>query len=366
MVDWVRLGADMEEMATRSLQGARRVGGLGRPMVVQPYRGFVAQGVAHVRARVREAPVFEAAADSLRIDATLVANLLRWVVLDLPGVSVEVSVAGHSVTAISNQEGFIVAKVPVGDLAPGWHTVDFAATDRDGGEVTAHGRVVHPNPSAPTAIITDIDDTILRTGITEGMKSVQRTLLRDAHGRKPIPGMPSLYRGLARGTGDHAEATVFYVSAAPWNLYEMFVQFLQIRGFPCGPLFLTDWRPGSTVEGEDVPKVGHKMARIRRLLDSYPELSFVLVGDTGEADAAVYQRFLDSDGGRIAAALLREVEAPINPLRLLDRGHKEIALDTRAPIECEDALQMAQVALQLGLIDDLTVEEVATELGARL
>lgn len=366
MVDWLRLGADAEQLATRAIQGGKRLSGHLRPMTIRVYRGFVADGVAHVRARVLEEPRFDAAAESLRIDASVYANLMRWVVLDLPGVDVTVSMGEVEQTVRSDADGFVNARLPVGDVPPGWHAVRLWAQDEDGRPVTAHGRVVRPDPASQLAVITDIDDTILRTGMTEGMRSIARTLLRDAHGRKPIPGMPSLYRGLARGTGDHAEATVFYVSAAPWNLYEMFVQFLQIRGFPRGPLFLTDWRPGSTVEGEDVPKVGHKMARIRRLLDSYPELSFVLVGDTGEADAAVYQRFLDSDGGRIAAALLREVEAPINPLRLLDRGHKEIALDTRAPIECEDALQMAQVAMQLGLIDDLTVEEVATELGARL
>jgi hypothetical protein len=35
-------------------------------------------------------------------------------------------------------------------------------------------------------------------------------------------------------------------------------------------------------------------------------------------------------------------------------------------LTCRDALHMAQVAEQLGLIDGLTVEEVQTEMGARL
>ena len=123
--------------------------------------------------------------------------------------------------------------------------MDFRATDHDGSEVHAYGRVVRPDPASQVAFISDIDDTILRTGMTEGLRSIQRTILRDAHGRKPIPGMPSLYRGLARGgERTHPESTFFYVSASPWNLYDMLIQFLAIRGFPRGPLLLTDWRPG--------------------------------------------------------------------------------------------------------------------------
>ena len=182
MVDWVRLGADMEELATQTLKGAKRVTGILRPMTIQPYRGFVVDGVANVRARVREEQRFEYADDALRIDATLAANLLRWVVLDMPGVPVDVSIAGATQTATSNADGFVIAKIPVGDLAPGWHTVHFSAVDSDGRAGAANGRVVVPDPASKIAVVTDIDDTILRTGMTEGLKAVQRTLLRDAHG----------------------------------------------------------------------------------------------------------------------------------------------------------------------------------------
>ena len=368
MVEWVRLGADMEELATQTLKGAKRVSGMLRPMTIQAYRGFVVDGVATVRARVREEQRFESPDEGLRIDATLAANLLRWVVLDMPGVQVDISIGEQTVTAASNEDGFVIAKVPVGDLAPGWHTVHLTAADKDGRTVVAHGRVVVPDPASRVAVISDIDDTILRTGMTEGIKAVQRTLLRDAHGRRPISGMPSLYRGLARGTGGRPESTFFYVSSTPWNLYDMLVQFLQLRGFPRGPLFLTDWRPGKKQpEGEDMQYRGHKRARIRRLLDAYPELTLVLIGDSGEHDREIYGEFLQSDADRIAAVLIRDVRAPSPKERLLGGGSGDAPLQTEddGVIVCRGVLQMAWAALELGLIDDLTVEEVQVELGAR-
>lgn len=361
MVDWLRLGADAEELATRAIQGGKRLSGRLRPMTIRPYRGFVADGVAHVRARVAEEPRFDASG-GLRIDAMVYANLMRWVVLDVPGIEVTVRLGEVEATARTDQNGFVVAKLPVGDLPPGWHTVELAAVD-EGGTVSAQGRVVRPDPASRIGVISDIDDTILRTGMTEGLRSVQRTLLRDAHGRAPVPGMPSLYRGLARGTGGRPESTFFYVSSSPWNLYEMLVQFLALRGFPRGPLFLTDWRPGPLQSGEGTENPGHKRARIRRILDAYPELSFVLVGDDGEADPTIYRDVLRSDPDRVAAALVRSVRGVGGR-----RARRVSALSTapRSVLTCADSEHMARVAEQLGLVDGLTVDEVRTELGARL
>jgi phosphatidate phosphatase APP1 len=362
MVDWLRLGADAEELATRAIQGGKRLSGHLRPVTIRAYRGFVADGVAHVRARVLEEPRFDSAAESLRIDAAVYANLMRWVVLDVPGVDVTVSLGDVEVTAHSDHEGFVNARLPVGDLAPGWHAVHLRTQDVDGRPVVAHARVVQPHPASAVAVISDIDDTILRTGMTEGMRSIGRTLLRDAHSRKPIPGTPSLYRGLARGSGGRPESTFFYVSSSPWNLYDMLVQFLGLRGFPRGPLFLTDWRPGPTL-GSQPENPGHKRARIRRIIDAYPELSFVLVGDDGEADPAIYQQFLRSDPDRIRVAMVRSVRGEAGR-----KARTVESLPTRptSVLTCSDAEHMARIAHRLGLVDELTVEEVQTELGSRL
>jgi phosphatidate phosphatase APP1 len=362
MVDWLQFGADAEELATRALQSGKRISGRLRPMSIRPYRGWIADGVAHVRARVLESPRFDAAADGLSLDSTIYANLMRWVVLDLPGIEVRITMGEHSATAHTDQNGFVVAKLPVGDVAPGWHRVNFWAV-AEGREVVAQGRVVQPHPDSEIAFISDIDDTILRTGITEGLRSIQRTVLRDAHGRKPIPGMPSLYRGLARGAKNRPESTFFYVSASPWNLYDMLIQFLAIRGFPRGPLLLTDWRPGPTMPGTPKESPGHKRSRIRRILDSYPELQFALIGDDGEADPAIFGEFLKSDRDRIEVAMVRSVHGSSTRDA---RDPSRISGKPRRVVTCSNSLQMARVAEHLGLIDGLSIEEVMTEMGQRL
>ena len=108
---------------------------------------------------------------------------------------------------------------------------------------------------------------------------------------------------------------------------------------------------------------GHKHARIRRILDAYPDLTFVLIGDSGEHDAQVYQDFLDSDPDRILVAFIKDVSVK-NPV--LDSDDPDVLPDTSALVVVRDSIQMAKIAQRLGLIDSLTVEEVITEIDARV
>ena len=45
-------------------------------------------------------------------------------------------------------------------------------------------------------MISDIDDTILVSGLTEGLTAVKQALLRDANTRSAVRGMASLYLSL--------------------------------------------------------------------------------------------------------------------------------------------------------------------------
>ena len=64
-------------------------------------------------------------------------------------------------------------------------------------------------------------------------------------------------------------------------------EFIALRGFPRGPLLLTDWGPGRAgflrVAAEE-----HKRALIRQVLEDHPGLGVVLVGDTGQLDPEIY------------------------------------------------------------------------------
>ena len=156
--------------------------------------------------------------------------------------------------------------------------------------------MLKPAAKAPFAVISDIDDTILVSGLTEGLTALKQTLLRDANTRSAVRGMASLYRGLTRGVPGPSGArkpspAFFYVSTGSWSFYEMLQQFIQLRPsrVPCSS-------PSGARLSAMCAGAEHKRMAIRRLFQAYPDTDFVLIGDSGQRDALTYE----GDGPRVS------------------------------------------------------------------
>ena len=219
---------------------------------------------------------------------------------ELPGVPLLITVAGSTVSTFSDSEGYFVASVQPGldELDTPWTTgtVELGGdyrglTDRHPTEC----EVRVPGQDAGFGIISDIDDTILETGVQRVARMVRQTLTGSALTRAPFPGAAELYRDLTDGRNP-----IFYVSSSPWNLHAFMVAFLRHRGFPMGPVLLRDLL--GTTGGRE-----QKHVRIREVLDLHPGLPFVLIGDSGEKDPEIYADIVQAYPGRILAVYIREV-----------------------------------------------------------
>ena len=100
---------------------------------------------------------------------------------------------------------------------------------------------------------------------------------------------------------------IFYVSSSPWNLYDLLDDFLELNAIPAGPIFLRDI---GTDTGKFIktPGHGHKLERARTLIARNPQLRWVLLGDSGQADAELYAEAAQEFGDRIAAIYIRDVD----------------------------------------------------------
>jgi phosphatidate phosphatase APP1 len=128
-------------------------------------------------------------------------------------------------------------------------------------------------------------------------------LLENARTRLPFAGVAAFYRALHEGTGG-AHNPIFYVSSSPWNLYDVITGFLEAEEIPAGPLLLRDWDLGLSLLRNEA----HKSAHIREILETYPGLRFILVGDSTQEDPEIYARVVAAHPGRILAAYIRNVE----------------------------------------------------------
>jgi phosphatidate phosphatase APP1 len=359
--------AGVESGLTKRRREQKIKSGAFRGLHVVVYRGFVADDVAKVRVRVVEAP--ELPGDS-RIPYWEVAqsNLRRHAAMCIIGAEVTLRIGTHSATEITDNRGFANFSMPVPGMRVGWHEAHAVTTPiEDGESSSATGRVVKPSLKAPFLVISDIDDTILLTGLTEGAAMVARTVLREASQRAAIPGMASLYRGLARGLPSRSgsrkpEPTFFYVSTGTWSFYPTLQEFMQLRGFPQGPMFLTDWGPTERYLRRSGAE--HKRTAIRRLIEAYPDMPFVLIGDSGQRDPLTYEEMAREFPGRVTLIIIRQVGDDDDERNAELRSHAAQLRADGIPLHLvRDAVQAATLAHDTGLCDEETLVEVRTEPG---
>ncbi|CAM3658272.1 App1 family protein [Nocardioides zeicaulis] len=280
-----------------------RPGRRGRPPAHFRIETYLAHGGPQgtvVRGRVLDNPLEREAEEDEGARAAARRTLGTFLTNELPDVPLRVTVAGTTVETRTDRDGYFVVRVPTDPaaLVSPWTdgTIELAEAYR-GIEPprSAPVRVRVPDASARFGVVTDIDDTILVTGVQRVRQMLVQTFTGSALTRMPFPGAVALYRDLAAGVNP-----VFYVSSSPWNLHSFLLGFLRHRGFPLGPVLLRDLL--GTRAGRE-----QKHQRIREVLAMHPDLSFVLLGDSGENDPRVYADIVREHPGRILAVYIREV-----------------------------------------------------------
>jgi phosphatidate phosphatase APP1 len=149
------------------------------------------------------------------------------------------------------------------------------------------------------SVVSDIDDTIKISDVTDRSELLANTFLREF---RDVPGMASLYREWA------ADGAVFhYVSSSPWQLYPDLSEFLEAKGFPRGSYHLKSFRLKDTSFFSlfSSPEKS-KPETIEPLLEAFPDRRFILVGDSGEKDPEVYGRIARNYPGQVLQILIRD------------------------------------------------------------
>ena len=332
-----------------------------QPRHIAAYRGFGDASGIEFSGRVlaerpqggpkEEAPWWDNLLDTYRrFESDEVPNL---------PLRLHVGAAVHDTT--TDHEGYYRADLPnSAPVAEGLWT-HIMATLADGSLPTP--QPILQVPMGPgIGVISDIDDTVLQSGIVHWKTAAQLTFLHNARTRKPLDGVARLYHALQAGPSGAGEVPIFYVSSSPWNLYDLLEDFMELNGIPAGPMFLRDLGtdPGKFLK---TAGHGHKLDRARLLIDRFPERRWILLGDSGQADAELYAQAADDYGDRIAAIYIRDVDPDGDTER--DRqvdGHIERVGPTGVPMmRVRNSDAIAAHAHEMGWIAADWLNEVASE-----
>lgn len=336
------------------------------PVTIVPFIGHGTHTLLRIRGRVLQNRRVLPAAASDSIWRNLRNIYRRFITAEIPYAQVTAHFQDQQEIVLADEEGYFLVEFQLAEeLPPEAYWLDIELSYDDGKRTAqATGAVIVPSGNAEYGIVSDLDDTVLRSEVINWVKLARNTFLRNAHTRLPFHGVAEFYQALQDGITPGVHNPLYYVSNSPYNLYDMIEEFFRLRHIPLGPIFLRDFGVSSDFF---VASRRHKKNRIEDLLALHPDLPFILIGDSGEHDASIYLEIIQEYPGRIKAVYIRDVE-PNRPDTTRDQRVKSLAKEAEKA-GCDmlligDTLAAAKHAVTHGFIQQSTLEAIAAAVEA--
>ncbi len=267
----------------------------------------------------------------------------------------------RTIETITDSQGYFLIDEMIENLLPltndeGWLQYIISFNDKIGRrEIQENnnflGEVLIPSEEANFGVISDIDDTILHTGLTSRFKwaVVKNTIFKSAENRIPFEGAADFYTKLHQGKLGKNCNPLFYVSHSPWNLYNYLELFLSVNNFPKGPILLRDFaNPFTSIfQPKEKGEKPEKQREIQNILKTYPKLPFILIGDSGEHDPDIYIEIAEAHPERILAIYMRSVNHRKKMIRVEGLFKK---FETVPVLLVENSTEAIKHARQMGFL----------------
>ena len=270
----------------------------GRVETVIPYTGYGSTSWVRVLARVVRSDPRDAAGHANPLQESM-RGWRNFTSAPVAHSRVNVTVAGTVFDVKADRGGVVDARIPVA-LDAGWHTITLQSGES--GTVEAPVEIVADD--ADFGVVSDIDDTVMVTALPRPFLAAWNTFVLNEHARTPTPGMAVLYERIARTA---PSAPVLYLSTGAWNVAPTLSRFLSRNLYPAGPKLLTDWGP--TPDRWFRSGQEHKRTSLERLAEEFPNIKWLLVGDDGQHDEAIYSEFAHRHPANVRAIAIRQLSA---------------------------------------------------------
>ena len=362
-----RLGRIAAEVKAEVERAGKSIG-IGdddRPYEITPYRGYGTRSRVLVHGRVIEARNIAAATEADSLWRNLVNTYKRIDSDPLPRARVHVRLGEHERELVADEEGFFrewLDLTPPLDGDDQWRDADvrLAAVREGEGEITGKAPIRVATGAETFGVISDLDDTVIQSRITSFLQAVRTVMLGNARTRLPFPGVAAFYQALEKGGDGKRRNPIFYVSSSPWNIHDVIADFMDLQHIPRGPIHLRDWDVDlDALTSRRLKR--HKEPIIRGILELYPSLPFILIGDDSQKDPEIYRSIIDQFPGRILAVYIRRVRADPARSAAVQALAQEVLDVGSTLILADDTLAAAKHAAEQGWIETSSLDAVHEE-----
>jgi phosphatidate phosphatase APP1 len=304
----------------------QRLGWLGRPKIII-YRGYGNHGTVTIRGSVIEDKGLTLPSPKDSLWKNIISMLKRYSGDYFPHIQVILDFQGKILTTETDEYGnFLFEFVPSDhiDKKNIWHNVTITIADEvfeSFEAISVKGEFFIPAQASKIAVISDIDDTFLVSHSTNMLRKIRLMLLKNAATRKPFQGITRVYTAFHQSNTYTFKIPFFYVSSSEWNLYDLLDDFCHFQNFPKG-VFLLQEKKYSLREllQSGGGSHQHKFKKIETLLNTYPEMKFILFGDSGQRDPEIYSDILEKYPDRIQCIYIRALKGKKRYQQLLKKS----------------------------------------------
>ncbi|MXV38510.1 DUF2183 domain-containing protein [Flavobacteriaceae bacterium Ap0902] len=277
-------------------------------MYIKIYHSFGSQHNAVINGHVFQASPIQFLKQKTWFWTNVNALIKMFRVKTLPHVELVAEVFGMRHETTSNDKGYFEFEFdPKDNIPAGWHAINVYYKKNP--KVKSQGEIFVPYHSSQ-AIISDIDDTLLKSYSASWFRKIYELLSKNPHERKLFDHTVEWYRALAKayppGTEEHP---FFYVSSSEWNLYDYLNTVFTHHGLPKGIFLLNHLK--SLKNLFKTGKTGHdgKLTRINSLIKAFPDQKFILIGDNTQRDPYIYQEVAIQNPDKVLAIFIRNKSA---------------------------------------------------------
>ncbi len=317
----------------------RRARRRGRLATAVPFPGYGGTGWVRVVGRVLIVP--RTPRQERRGERASVRGWRSFVSIPVGFASVQVQ-AGDQVHDVVADRGGVIDTVIEADLEPGWQTFTMSVE----GQEPVEARAFIVADTVRFGVVSDVDDTVMVTALPRPFVAAWNSFVVDEHARTPVPGMAVLLEQIMR---THPGSPMIYLSTGAWNVAPTLRRFLNRNLFPNGSMLLTDWGP--THDRWFRSGREHKIGNLRRLAQEFPQVRWLLIGDDGQHDEAIYSQFQKEHPDQVAGVAIRR----LLPAEAVLAGGRTSAdhVEGEVPwVSAEDGAGLRDLLGEVGIIDE--------------